>query len=109
MTLYEMVNKTKYHLPVWIYETNDYDQNIPLFKGTVEEAREEGDLIWDYLMYQVDGFDYEYGILDIRVITERHTELFRPTPDKHTIKSKRNWHHSYEIEEEKKLFLKEKK
>ena len=103
-----MLNKTKYDLPVWIYETNDYDQNIQLFKGTIQEAREEGDRVWEHLMCQVDIFDYEYGILDIRVVTERCKELFAPTPDKHIAKSQRTWRSSYEIDQEKKFSLKEK-
>lgn len=33
MTLYEMLDVTFYYQPVWIYETNAYGQNMPLFKG----------------------------------------------------------------------------
>ena len=33
MVLYEMLDKAKYYQKVWIFKTNAYDQNMPIFKG----------------------------------------------------------------------------
>lgn len=74
MTLYDMLDKTKYYQQVWIFETNAYDQNMPLFKGTVQDARRDTDRVWDYLMCAVDTYDCEGGLLDIRVRDEYYDE-----------------------------------
>lgn len=76
MTLYDMLDKTKYYQQVWIFETNAYDQNMPLFKGTVDEARRDADMVWDYLMDGVEIYDCEGGILDIRVRTKDYNDHF---------------------------------
>lgn len=67
MTLWEMLDKTKYYQTVWIFETNAYDQNMPLYKGTVQGAREDTGRVWDYLMCEVETYDCAGGVLDIRV------------------------------------------
>lgn len=45
-----------YFQKVWIFETNAYDQNMPIYKGNVQGAREEGDLVWDYLPCEVENY-----------------------------------------------------
>lgn len=71
MTLYEMLDRTTAVQDVWIFETNTYDQNMPLFKGRVEDARVDRDsLVWSYLMCEVEYYDCSYGILDIRLKDE---------------------------------------
>lgn len=68
MTLYEMLDRAMAHQKVWIFETNTYDQNMPLFKGTVNDARIEPELrVWDFLMCEVEFYHCSHGILDIRV------------------------------------------
>lgn len=74
MTLWDMLDKTKYYQKVWIFETNAYGQNMPLFKGTVQDARQDTDLVWDYLMCEVESYDCEGGMLDIRVRTKYYNE-----------------------------------
>lgn len=76
MTLWDMLDKTKYYQKVWIFETNAYDQNMPIFKGTVDEARRDADIVWDYLMAEVEIYDCEGGILDIRVRTQYYDDRF---------------------------------
>ena len=74
MTLWDMLDKTKYYQKVWIFETNAYDQNMPIFKGTVDEARRDADRVWDYLMCEVENYDCEGGLLDIRVRDKYYDE-----------------------------------
>ena len=38
LTLYEMLDRAMAHQKVWIYENNAYDQNMPLFQGTVNDC-----------------------------------------------------------------------
>ena len=46
-----MLDRAMAHQTVWIFEHNAYDQNMPLFKGTVNDARIDKELVvWDYLM-----------------------------------------------------------
>ena len=106
MTLYEMLDKAMAHQKVWIYENNTYDQNMPLFQGTVNDARIDPEIVvWDYLMCQIEYYDCSCGILDIRVRSENYGERF----EKHYVygdewerdKSKRPWRYSIEISEEK--------
>lgn len=49
MTLWEMLDRTGYWQKVLIYERNNRGQNMPVFCGTVIEARRNGDTVWDYL------------------------------------------------------------
>lgn len=64
MKLYDMLDVTLYHQEVWIFETDAYDKNMPLFKGTVDNAR-KNDCVWDYLMKEVEHFECNTGILVI--------------------------------------------
>ena len=107
LTLYEMLDRAMAHQKVWIYENNAYDQNMPLFQGTVNDARIEPELrVWDFLMCEVEFYDCSHGILDIRVKGTNYDKrledhyLFSDRWDKYD-KSKRPWRYSIEIEEEK--------
>lgn len=106
MTLWDMLDKAKYYQKVWIFETNAYDQNMPLFKGTVDDARADTDCVWDYLMCEVETYDCQGGILDIRV----HDKYYNEQLESHyTVcsgkwgrdKEKRPWRYSIEIDCEK--------
>lgn len=102
MTLYEMLDCTKYYQDVWIFEHNSYDQNMPLFKGSVEDARGNVDRVWDYLMCEVDHYDCTTGILVIMVKDEHYEERleghYRMTSDKWgRKKEERPWLYSCEI------------
>ena len=76
MTLYEMLDKTLYYQTVWIFEHNAYDQNMPLFRGRVEDARKDTERVWNYLMCEVEHYEYVNGILDIRVRDEYYELRF---------------------------------
>ena len=67
MTLYEMLDKTLYYQEVWIYETNTYDQNMPLFKGSVNDAKRETEKVWAFLMCEVEHYECDTDILLIKV------------------------------------------
>lgn len=111
MTLWDMLDKTKYYQKVWIFEINATDQNMPIFKGTVFEARGDTESVWDYLPCEVEIYDCECGILDIRVRTERYNERFegRYTNSEKwdIVKEARPWRHSIEIDMEKKMEVEE--
>ena len=106
MTLWDMLDKTKYYQKVWIFEINATDQNMPIFKGTVDEARRDADMVWDYLPCDVEMYDCEGSILDIRVRTKYYNERLE---SHYTIvsehwgdrKENRPWRYSCEIEMEK--------
>lgn len=103
MTLWDMLDKTLYEQKVWIFETNTYDQNMPLFKGTVQAARQDTDQVLDYLMCDVDHYECTGGVLDIRVRDEHYKERL----EGHYVfsdrwgREKRPWKHSAEIDDEK--------
>lgn len=104
MTLYEMLDKTLFNQIVWIYETNAYDQNMPIFKGVVEGARGDTERIWNYLMCEVDHYECNTGILLIKVKNEH----YKSRMEEHYLfsekwgveKEKRPWRHSSEIDRE---------
>ena len=76
MTLYEMLDKTLYYQTVWIFEHNAYDQNMPLFRGRVQDARMDTEQVWSYLMCEVDHYECTGEILDIRVRDEYYEQRF---------------------------------
>ena len=102
MTLYEMLDCTKYFQKVWIFEHNAYDQNMPIFKGSVQEARGDTECTWMYLMCQVDHYDCTTGILVIYVKDEYYEERleghYSMSSDTWGMeRSKRPWLHMGEI------------
>lgn len=106
MTLWDMLDKAKYYQAVWIFETNAYDQNMPLYKGTVNGARADTDIVWDYLMCEVETYDCSHGVLDIRVRDRNYNERLE---GHYTVfsggwsenKLGRPWRYSAEIDGEK--------
>lgn len=105
MTLWDMLDKTKYYQPVWIFETNDRGQNMPIFKGTVDEARRDGDNTWDYLPCEVERYDVSYGLLDIRVTgpwrSKTIAERYSGSDKWGDTMSERPWRYDTEIDTEK--------
>ncbi len=103
MKLYEMLATTHYYQKTWIFENNACDQNMPLFKGMADDARKD-DVIWDWLMCDVELYYCEYGTLVILVRDENYNERL----EKHylysdrwgTEKEKRPWRTSSEIDME---------
>lgn len=105
MILWDMLDKTLYSQKVWIFECNTYDQNMPLFKGTVQDARQDTDHVWDYLMCEVNHYECTDGVLDIRVRDKHYEEWLE---GHYTFsdrwgekKEQRPWRHSFEIDWEK--------
>jgi hypothetical protein len=106
MKLWDMLDKAMYFQKVWIFETNAYDQNMPIYKGNVQGAREEGDLVWDYLPCEVENYACSDGILDIRVRNDYYNERIEghysiSAENWGKSKEQRPWRHSIEIEQEK--------
>lgn len=106
MTLYEMLDAAMADQEIWIFEHNIFDQNMPLFKGIVEEARVDSSLtVWMYLMSPVVFYDCSHNILDIRIKDEyfdQKLEGHYPYSTKWgKSKDKRPWRYSIEITEEK--------
>ena len=62
MTLYEMLDITLYTQPVWIYAENDYRQNMPVYKGTVNGARQDTNNVWVVLMEDVIHYECDLGV-----------------------------------------------
>ena len=113
MTLWDMLDKTKYYQRVLIYETNNRGQNMPIFCGTVDEARRDGDDTWDYLPCEVENYDCAGGILDIRVRTRSFDKPFEEqyfnSDEWGKEKNERPWRWDREIDEEKAEYLKQEK
>lgn len=106
MTLYEMLDKTLYYQQVWIFETNVHDQNMPIFRGQVQDARNnKGERVWDYLTCEVDHYECTHGILDIRVknqYSEERLEGHYLYSDRWgRARNKRPWLYSSEINKDK--------
>lgn len=104
MTLFELLDNARYDQKIWIYVNNDYDQNMPIFKGIVQDARTDVEQTWDYLMEKVDLLDWKTGILLVYVVDEHYKERLETQylfSDRWGIeKEKRPWRYSIEIEEE---------
>ena len=81
---------------------------MPLFKGTDQDARLDADLVWDYLMCEVETYDCGGGLLDIRVRDKYYNERLE---GHYSISSdrwgdaieKRPWRFSSEIDMEKRV------
>ena len=91
----------------WIMSQVDHGKwDMPLFKGTVQDARQDTDRVWYYLMCEVDHYECTNGILDIRVRDEYYSERleghYSISSDRWgESKDKRPWRHSFEIDKEK--------
>lgn len=66
MTLYDMLTYTLCYQEVWIYECDNFDKNMLVFRGSVEDARKD-DYVWDYLTNEVGHYECGTGILLIMV------------------------------------------
>lgn len=97
MTLYDMLSKAMYEQRVWIYDANDYDQHVEIFKGDVEGARTDTDSTWFLLMNKVELFYIKSGILVIFVEAEKYDERLDGW---RLERSKRNWMFSCEIDKD---------
>lgn len=103
MTLYDMLDNTIYDQKVWVYANNAYDQNMLLFKGTVNDARRDED-VWVYLMHDVEVYYYVAGKLIILVRNQDYEERLEKQyscSDKWgRDKKDRPWRWTQEIDEE---------
>ena len=104
MTLYEMLDKSVYWQQVWIYSNNNYDQNMPVFKGLVCEARRDDDMTWDFLENKIVVYEFKCGILVIKVESEHPDKYVEDVYCNTGIwgkeKEKRPWRYSIEIDQE---------
>ena len=100
MVLWDMLDKTLYYQHVFIYTHNTYNQHMLLFKGIVDDARKDAG-IWDYLMCNVDLYEYYNGILILYVVDEYYDETIENrylNSDKWTDEN-RPWLHKTEVYE----------
>ena len=101
MTLYEMLDITLYYQPVQIFYTNAFDQNMPLFKGRVREARHDEEM-WDYLMHKVERYEIRNNVLIIFITDENYEYRLEDKEYKECgarwTRDNRPWKYSCEIE-----------
>ena len=106
MTLYEFWNKTFYHQKMWIYLTNAYGQNMPMYSGSREEWSEEMDgddrLYW-HLMDEIDHWEITDRKEVIVLIKDdeyekRMEERYLSSDRWGTKKEERPWQHMIELE-----------
>lgn len=106
MTLYEFWNSTLYYQKMFIYETNAYDQNMPLWKGSrqewYEDIQNDDNLYW-HLMDEVDHWEVTpKGNVLVKIKNDTYEQrmeehyLFSDKWGKE--KEKRPWRHSIELE-----------
>lgn len=106
MTLYELLVISKYYQKIWIYVDNDYDQNMLVYKGTVQGARGDVENTWDHMMDKVELLDWATGTLLVYIADEHQKERLEEqysdivTSRWGKEKNKRPWRYSIEIEEE---------
>lgn len=101
MTLYEMLDVTLYYQKVRIYLTNAYDQNMCIFKGTVDDAR-SSDLVWDRLMHKVHRYECTKKDLIIFIENEYYDYRFEEKEfvSRNWTEDNRPWKYSIEIKRE---------
>lgn len=100
MTLYEMLDRTIYYQKIAIFECNAYGQNMPLYRGDIQNARRDEEL-WSWLMETVEMYEYYQApnCLVIKVRDERYDERLEKHylwSDKWT-EENRPWLHDIEI------------
>lgn len=80
-TLHNLLTSCQYPQVFWIYYTNDYDQNILLTKGTIQEMLEDDEANFELLSHINDVVEYwtirEDGAMFVRLkMTSKAQELF---------------------------------
>jgi len=87
--LIDFLSTCQYEQNFFIYETNDYDQNVLLSKGTVEDIRNDEDFALEYLTCEVVTWRIrEDGTLFI-LIEGNHPE--RPRQEEYSEKYVSSW------------------
>lgn len=102
MTLWEMLDKTLYDGNVLIYERNTYDQCMKIFQGKVNDAKQDSDRVWDYLMQPIEQWICGNRWTLIYVKNHYYNDLLETqysNSDKWT-REKHPWKSSYEVENE---------
>lgn len=93
-----MLDRTNNDQGVWIYLVNSIDQNMPVFKGTVEAAKKVT-YLWPYLMVEVSEFQCTAGILVIKIKNDNYEKTCLSAQSWGELE-KRPWKYTYEINEE---------
>ena len=80
-TLHNLLTSCQYPQVFWIYQTNDYDENILLTKGTKQEMMEDDENNFDLLDHINDVVEYwtirEDGAMFVRIrMDDRAKELY---------------------------------
>ena len=80
-TLHNLLTSCQYPQVFWIYQTNDYDENILLTKGTKQDMLEDDENSFDLLDHINDVVEYwtirEDGAMFVRIrMDARAKELF---------------------------------
>lgn len=98
MTLYDFWNNTLFYQKMYIYLTNAYDQNMPLFKGSRTDWMEkecadgDSDLYWHLsdtvehwqvtpkgnILVKLRNEDYEKRMEDLYLFSDKWTDKNRP-------------------------------
>lgn len=80
-TLHNLLTSCQYPQVFWIYQTNDYDENILLTKGTKQEMLEDDENNFNLIDHINDVVEYwtirEDGAMFVRIrMDDRAKELF---------------------------------
>ena len=80
-TLHNLLTSCQYPQVFWIYQTNDYDENILLTKGTKQEMLEDDENSFDLIDHINDVVEYwtirEDGAMFVRIrMDDRAKELY---------------------------------
>ena len=80
-TLHNLLTSCQYPQVFWIYQMNDYDENILLTKGTKQEMLEDDENSFDLIDHINDVVEYwtirEDGAMFVRIrMDDRAKELF---------------------------------
>lgn len=106
MNLWSMLNYTLNYQPVRIFVTNDYDENIIVYYGTVGEARVNGK-VFNHLMENIEHYEYCHGVLVLMTrdkhynkhASVKYLEAYVKKWDSRKPET-RPWRHSIEIKQE---------
>ena len=90
MILWDILKTTAYSTKICVFAMNAYDQNIPVFRGTVGDARCDGEneyCCFDYMTAEVEIMCLQNNIIDIRVKANEYDKLVEDCYDRKYVES----------------------